>query len=165
MSAANILDVLKKMTALQKSLTALAKKKTDIVKIGDMEALQSLLKEENKHIYAIQQMEKRLKNETDLFLRKRGKAVENAKLADATEAASENDKEALIKAKTALTAQIEELNHQNQLNQELLEQSLQFVQMSLDLLQPDIDSYNYDRTDKEQGPDLKPGRSLFDSKA
>lgn len=146
-------------------MVALAKQKTEIIKKGDINSLQNLLKEENKHIQAIQRLEMGLKNETTLFLQKNRIEMEQPSLSAAIEIANELEKEALLQGKQELENNIKELSIQNQLNQQLLEQSLQFVNISLDLLQPDIDSYNYDRSENGAQENRQQSRSLFDSKA
>ncbi len=146
-------------------MVALAKQKTEIIKRGDINSLQNLLKEENKHIQAIQRLEMGLKNETILFLQKNRVEMEQPSLSAAIEIANELEKEALLQGKQELENEIRELSIQNQLNQQLLEQSLQFVNISLDLLQPDIDSYNYDRSENGAQENRQQSRSLFDSKA
>ncbi len=54
------------------------------------------------------------------------------------------------------------LKEQNELNQQLLITSLQFVNLSLDLLRPQDRNYNYDKTNQEPPKKMK---SMFDSKA
>lgn len=146
-------------------MVALAKQKTDIIKKGDIDSLQNLLKEENKHIQVIKKFEASLIQETSSFLQKNGLAIDQPSLINAIEIATQSEKEALLKGKIDLENQIKELSMQNQLNQQLLEQSLQFINVSLDLLQPDIDSYNYDRADNGSQDNRQQNRSLFDSKA
>lgn len=165
MSAQMIIQALNNMTKLHRSMVALAKQKTEIIKKGDINSLQNLLKEENKHIQAIQRLEMGLKNETTLFLQKNRIEMEQLSLSAAIEIANELEKEALLQGKQELENNIKELSIQNQLNQQLLEQSLQFVNISLDLLQPDIDSYNYDRSENGAQENRQQSRSLFDSKA
>jgi len=160
-----IIQALNNMTKLHRSMVALAKQKTEIIKRGDINSLQNLLKEENKHIQAIQRLEMGLKNETILFLQKNRVEMEQPSLSAAIEIANELEKEALLQGKQELENEIRELSIQNQLNQQLLEQSLQFVNISLDLLQPDIDSYNYDRSENGAQENRQQSRSLFDSKA
>lgn len=165
MTAQSIVQALHNMTVLQKSLTALAKQKTQIIIKGDVKAIQSLMKEENKHIQAIRKVESNLMQETTLFLQNNSLKLESPKLSDAIEIAEAADKEKLMNGKKELENQICELSKLNQTNQELLKQSLQFVNISLDLLQPDLDSYNYDRDEQMRPQSGNQGRSLFDSKA
>lgn len=146
-------------------MVALAKQKTDIIKKGDIDSLQNLLKEEKKHIQVIKKLEENLIQETTSFLQKKGLDIVKPSLANVMEIATQSEKEMLLIRKTDLEDQIKELSMQNRLNQQLLEQSLQFINVSLDLLQPDIDSYNYDRTDNDSQENRQSNRSLFDSKA
>lgn len=165
MSADMMIQALDNMISLQKSLTALAKQKTEIIKKGDIEALQSLIKEETKHLQAIRKIENQLVKETNTFIQQKGGDTESPTFSHAIEVADGSEKEQLLHKKTTLEKMILELQKQNQLNQELLETSLQFVNVSLDLLQPDIDAYNYDRSDQNQQESATPKVSLFDSKA
>lgn len=56
---------------------------------------------------------------------------------------------------------IETLKHQNDLNQKMIFQSLQFVNMTLDMLRPQPDQINYSQT-QVRGSSLK---TNFDSQA
>ena len=56
-----------------------------------------------------------------------------------------------------------DLKNQEKLNRELMEQSLQFVELSLDLLKPNHEkNMNYDKKQVQQN---KASQSVFDSKA
>jgi len=73
----------------------------------------------------------------------------------------EKEREKLAKTSTLLTEGITKLKHNEQLNQSLLEQSLQFVQVSLDLMNPSLKNMNYGK----QPDSYTTKRSVFDSKA
>ena len=60
-----------------------------------------------------------------------------------------------------LTKAITQLKQQEQLNQALIQQSMQFVQLSLDILNPTIQTMNYGKNREDAGSK----RSVFDSKA
>lgn len=165
MSTNIILDVLRNMTELHQSLNILAKNKTEIVKKGDVSALQSLLKEESKQVREIRRTEATLLEETQRFLQENEMDTNELALSKVIELVEEEEKEELNKEKQKLENEIYTLKGQNQLNQELLAQSLQFVQISLDLLQPDIESYNYEHLDQSNQEIKRPTRSIFDSKA
>ena len=55
-----------------------------------------------------------------------------------------------------------ELRQNEKLNHDLIQQSLQFVHLSLEMLQPQERNINYHKDDKKQ---TKTTRSVFDSKA
>lgn len=160
--AKTILESVKELTSLHEGLHAIALQKTEMIKTGDLDRLQSILKEENLYIKQIRQTEGKLVQETQTFLEKSGASTESPSLSKVIDLVE--DKTAFMTEKTKLETQIEALRQQNLLNQDLLEQSLQFVQMNLELLQPDIDSFNYNRPEVNQ-ESPHPKRSIFDSNA
>lgn len=162
MSAKPLIEALEKILLLHKSLNKIAADKTDIIKKGDTEALNTLLKDEKKHIQAIQKYETERQKVSAEFLIKFGKKNNNPSISDCIEVASSSEKQRLEKLKTELYTQVKRLSETNKLNQELLQQSLQFVNLSLDLLMPDIDTYNYERPGQAQ--QYEDGRSIFNSK-
>lgn len=153
------------MTLHHKNLNVLAKDKTEVVKKNQIDALRMIIKEEKKQLQAISKLEATLVKETASFLQNNGISTDELTITKVIEAATEVDKEQLQTAKFELENEVMELSKQNRMNQELLEQSLQFINVSLDLLQPEIDSFNYDRNEAGQQDHQTQTRSLFDSKA
>lgn len=145
-------------------MNQLAIQKTEVIKSGDFNDLNNLIIEEKKHIQAIQKIEKKLFNETEHFLKLYGITSEKLTLTDCIEISSNEEKQILIEKKSDLAELVIRLKQQNSLNQQLLEQSLQFVNISLDMLLPAIDSFNYEHPNQTTaiGEDK---RSIFDSKA
>lgn len=148
---------------MHKSLNEVAKRKTDIIVKGDIQGLQTILNDENKHIKAIQQLNNLMLQAGESFLAQVG-SPEPISLSAVIQYA-ENDKQHLLEKKAQLEDQMSLLRKQNSLNQELLEQSLQFVNLSLDMLIPDIDSMNYGRSEESDQEINQKKRSIFDSKA
>lgn len=66
----------------------------------------------------------------------------------------------LQRAYEALIFVLSDLKQQEALNAELIQQSMQFIHLSLNTLEPSIQSMNYGNQRQEA-----PKRSLFDSKA
>lgn len=152
------------MLILHKSLNQLAKQKTEIIKTGDTDALNNLLKEEKKHIQAILQFENERQQASKDFLTNHTRTdVTSLTLSDCIEIADPTEKQKLTQLKSELQSQIKALTDRNELNQQLIKQSLQFVNLSLDLLVPEIDTYNYERPG--QAYQHNEGRSIFNSKA
>lgn len=75
---------------------------------------------------------------------------------------NEREKASLERAVTKLLEIIIELRQNEKLNHDLIQQSLQFVHLSLEMLQPQERNINYHKDDKKQ---TKTTRSVFDSKA
>ena len=157
MSAQTIITVLEKLIKLHKSLNQLAEKKTTIIKEGDTDALTELLIDEQKHVKAITQIEK--EREQAVLALMSGK---NATIDEVIEIAESTEADVLRHLKEELLTEIMKLKEQNELNQQLLITSLQFVNLSLDLLRPQDRNYNYDKTNQEAPKNMK---SMFDSKA
>ncbi|WP_338751637.1 flagellar protein FlgN [Bacillus sp. FJAT-52991] len=158
MSAPKLIDVLDTMNRLHEMLYTLAEKKTDIIKQNDMNGLDQLLKEEQKYVAAINTMEK---ERQQLAVELTGKA--DATLTDCQEVVTEQEKLKLQAMKEQLAAKVTKLKEQNELNQQLIYQSLQFVNMSMSLMRPQPEHATYSHP--TQGQTGQPKRSMFDSQA
>ncbi|KMY55512.1 hypothetical protein AC623_17495 [Bacillus sp. FJAT-27231] len=156
MSAGKLIDTLAKMDRLHEMLLALCEKKTDIIKRNDMDGLDQLLKDEQKYTAAIQTLEVERQREAEKVA---GKA--EATIEDCISAATEADKERLAKLQTSLLERLKQLKELNDLNQKLIYQSLQFVSMSMSMLQPQPQQATYTHPAKHAGQ--RPKRSMFDS--
>ncbi|MBU8881180.1 flagellar protein FlgN [Bacillus sp. FJAT-29790] len=159
-----MMHTLEKTLVLHKSLNEIAKKKTDIIVKGDIESLQTILKDENKHIQVIKKLSLEVLKEGESFLLQNG-ILDPPTLSAIIAYAEDIEKDRLIQLKRELDDQIAILQWQNHSNQELLQQSLQFVNLSLDLLIPDLDSLNYSRSDHNAQDTQQKSRSIFESKA
>jgi len=161
MSAQLLIELLEKHVDLHDGLLKTANEKTEALKNGDMEALGQIIKEEQRYIAAINQVE-----------RERIKAIESliTEEEDRTLTAyilqtKGTERIILEKLRDDLQTIISELKNVNQLNQHLTEQSLQFVNVMLDLLMPKPLDINYGASKKSTPLYEGGGRSLFDSKA
>jgi flagellar biosynthesis/type III secretory pathway chaperone len=159
MSAKKLIDSLEKLLTLHQSLLKLAMQKTDILKKGDMEELNALLANEQKHITAIQQLEEIRKEEVESLLQDQN--VDKT-ISSCIEFTNEPERTKLTQLKDRLTEVITELKERNQLNQQLIHQSLQFVHLTLDMLAPQPASINYGPPKQNTAPKRQ---SMFDSKA
>ncbi|RFU63951.1 flagellar protein FlgN [Peribacillus glennii] len=162
MSAEKIVASLEKLVKLHQSLNILANKKTEIVKLGDTEALNQLLVDEQKHIKAIDMTEKERQSAVTAFLQSKGQPAEPSTITRVIELSSLTEAEALNRLKDELIEEAVKLKEQNHLNQQLIYQSLQFVNITLDMLRPQNQQFNYDKPShqKQQG-----SNSMFDSRA
>jgi flagellar biosynthesis/type III secretory pathway chaperone len=160
LSAKQLIALLEKHVKLHKGLLDLANKKTEVLKKGDMEALSEIMKEEQKYIAVINQVERERIHVVNAMVSESNDRTLTTciSLAEGTERAM------LEKLRDDLTAVISELKNINQLNQQLTQQSLQFVNVMLDMLMPQPPNINYAATNKAPNP-YEGGRSLFDSKA
>lgn len=158
MSATALITAMENLLKLHKSLNELAIKKTDIIKAGDMPALDQMLKDEQSHVAAIEKMEQ-------LRQAACSKVVQQEKptLEDCLPLLEEDIKSKALTLKDSLVKEVEALQERNQLNQQLIYQSLQFVNMSMSLLQPQsAQNFNYTNPKSNQ---FKPQKGMFNSRA
>lgn len=164
MSATNLITTLEKLYKLHKSLFDLSVNKTGVIKKGDMSELDRVLKDEQKHLTAINTVEAERQRESSHYLRSRGVAfTETPTISQCIEHSSPQEKETLSHWQQKLIGIIGELKAQNELNQKLVYQSLQFVNMNLSMTQPQPDQTTYSRPNGEKKTPAS--RSLFDSQA
>lgn len=164
MSVEQLMDSLKKLVSLHQSLYDLETLKTNVIKKGDIEALSSILKDENRHVMAINKIEDERKLIVAKLLSGYPILGEEPSLTDVINIVKPDESEKLQDLRGRLTQLLKELKILNQLNQQLVQSSLQFVNLSLDLLMPQPQSLNYNKpTNKSQAVPEK--RSMFDSKA
>ncbi|WP_175640278.1 flagellar protein FlgN [Metabacillus schmidteae] len=155
-----LFDCLGKILKLQKSLFQIAKKKTDIIKADDIDALGQLLKDELKHVKAIEMLDKEREN---VQLQLGSHSSVHITISDLLQSSSLNDKEGLKVLQHQLVEQTQKLKEVNELNQQLLQQSLNYINLNLDLLLGQQESSNY--TDNNSNKEEGTSRSLFDSRA
>jgi hypothetical protein len=119
-----------------------------------------MIKEEQKYIAAINQVEQeRVRVVSAMVSESNERRLTTCiSLAEGTERAM------LERLRDDLTAVISELKNINLLNQQLTQQSLQFVNAMLDMFMPQPPNINYAAPNKVPNP-YESGRSLFDSKA
>lgn len=149
---------------LHKSLLDIAYKKTEAIKTGDMDSLNKLLKDEQAHVAGISQLEQQRQLGVTDYLRAKGIApIDNPTVAHVLENTNnEKEKEQLSAARNQLLLTLGTLKDQNELNQKLTFQSLQLVNMTLDMLRPKPDQINYSKNEVK-GPSKD--KSYFDSQA
>lgn len=157
MSAQTIITVLEKLITLHSSLNELASKKTTIIQEGNTDALIALLIDEQKHVTAITRAEQEREKAVLAFTS--GKLV---KIDEIIELAKPAEADILRRLKTELVDEVMTLKEKNELNQQLLITSLQFVNLSLDLLRPQDRNYTYGQNSQEPEKKII---STFDSKA
>jgi len=139
-------EILTKQIALHKSLLALTDQKTAIIISQDIKELIHVLKDEQTHVAAIEALEKQR-----MLLMGNIEQIDQAI--------------ALQPLQSQLIELIESIQKKNELNQQLLTQSLQLINLELDLLtsSQQVNSYNYTKVENDVPP-LTPA-STFQSKA
>lgn len=137
MSIEKILETLEKQERMHRSLLELAHKKTDVLKANDMEQLSAILTTEQAHVAAIETLEQQRQQLVTEYFRAKGiQTADKPTVAQLIEAATTEEKPKLAATRERLLTVVDELKKANSLNQKIVIQSLQFVNFSLDMLQP-----------------------------
>ncbi|SEA39412.1 FlgN protein [Thalassobacillus cyri] len=163
MSITKVNVQMEKLKQLHESLLYLSREKTELLKQGETGSLQQLLTQERKHIQAITKIEnERMHTVTD-WCPQQGIELETPTLSGLLGFLEDSKEKNLLQSLFEdLAFLVSELKQQEQLNAELTKQSLQFIHLSLDMLQPSLNNVNYN---KQTGVSNKEKRSVFDSKA
>jgi flagellar biosynthesis/type III secretory pathway chaperone len=157
-----VIEVLRELIRIHEAFIVTAKEKTKIVKSGNTETLQQVLVKERKYMQQLEQAEARRQKAVEIWFS--GSTITPGEktlthMLDSME--NETEKRELERQTVTLTKAITMLKQQEQLNQALIRQSLQFVHLSLDMLNPAMKNINYGKSRQSDG--IK--RSVFDSRA
>ncbi|KZE97116.1 hypothetical protein AVP43_00956 [Geobacillus stearothermophilus] len=155
MTFAPLIHLLRAHSELYESLLALSRRKTEALKKNDIEALSALLADEQKHILAIRQLEERRQRWLKETL-----GDEAATLSRCMDLAKGKEREELRECQARLQTAVAAVAEANELNRQLIEQSLQFVTAMIETFAPTLSTYS--RT-QQYAP--SPERPLFESKA
>ncbi|MET3682995.1 flagellar biosynthesis/type III secretory pathway chaperone [Alkalibacillus flavidus] len=163
MSIESIIEKLDKIYQLNDSLLNLSKDKTEKLKQNDLETFNDMLIKERKHAQAIDQLETKRVEETEAWFQAKGITDERTITNLIATVDDPEQKERLENLYEKLVYTLADLKQQEQLNRDLTEQSLQYVELTLDMLQPahqkDMNYHKKDTTNQSTD------RSMFDSKA
>ena len=164
MSAKPIIEQLDVLLTLHENLHKLAVQKTEVIKKGDMEKLNKLLIEEQKFVKAIEQTENKRQRSVEQFFQQRNELPPTQpSMLDVMEVVASSERERLDTQRTQLLHIVGELKQTNSLNQQLVYHSLQYVNVTLDMLRPQRNNLNYGHP--SQATQGQVSRGMFDSRA
>ncbi|MEN2768732.1 flagellar protein FlgN [Ornithinibacillus xuwenensis] len=163
MSLNVIIEKLEKLTSIHQQLLELSFEKTTVVKEGAVDKLQAILIKERKFVQQLEQAEDNRKKEVDAWFLEHNLKLDEATITNMINHLDASEKKELEESAVRLSEVILKLKQQEQLNMALIQQSMQFVQLSIDLMSPSLKNMNYgNKADKDQSTI---NRSVFDSKA
>jgi flagellar biosynthesis/type III secretory pathway chaperone len=157
--------LINQLISVHQKLYTLAVAKTEAIKIGDEKAVARLSKEEMPLVSRLQRLEKQRIAEVAADLPDRAPTDPAPTFSDWEAAAvSDQERPEWKKLYLELAKSVLQLKQANVLNQELLRQSIQWVQLSMNLLRPQMQPGNY--ADPRGGQNPAPGFSgRIDSRA
>lgn len=133
----NIVSYMNNLERLHRSLWKVAVEKTAAIQTNDVETLDTLLQEEQSHVAAIVQLNEAREKAVDaVYAERSGQQASNVTVSMLLQVLDGEERQMLSDCRDALVDAIEQLKHQNDLNQQLTYQSLQFVNLSLNMMRP-----------------------------
>lgn len=161
----SLYEVLENLIALHKALYTLAVQKKDVLIKGDVDALVQITHQEQKLIRAVEAAENKRMELVQELISTQGLTPKEATLSELIKSLnSAAAKTRLAQVREELLRIVSELREANELNQQLLEQSLSFVTMSLDLL-TDSPEEDFFYKNPVKGPNMPVNRSFINKKA
>ncbi|MEI4789893.1 flagellar protein FlgN [Bacillus sp. FJAT-53060] len=160
MSVKIIIEELHRLYGLHEQLLKLSNDKTEMLKSNEIDALSEVLNLEQKYIQAISQLEEKRIEATVQFLQ----SDQSSTITACIEKAEGTDQVELISLYEKLNDIMVELKDVNDLNKQLIQQSLQFISLTFDLVNPNKENMNYGQNGLESSKPTQ-HRALFDSKA
>lgn len=162
MSIKAIQQSLQTLITIHEQLCEASKQKTEIIKDGSVEKFQKMLVEERKYVKKLEQAEGIRQKAVEIWYTDQQLPPEDMTITNMLEIMSdEQEQQELEQLTITLTKVITKLKQQEELNLDLIQQSMQFVQLSLDMLSPTIKNMNYGNSQDTETSK----RSVFDSKA
>ncbi|GGP06956.1 flagellar protein FlgN [Oceanobacillus neutriphilus] len=156
-----LIHAMNDLTATHKDLLELSKRKTEALTNNKLDEFQALLLEEQKLIRQLEKQEQKRQEAAEAWKDEQHHPAETLTITEILGRLDVEEQKMAEDAAVALTDTIRELKRQEHLNKALLEESMKFVQLSMELVNPSIQSMNYGTASS----DKMSGRSLFDSKA
>lgn len=131
-----LLDVMHSLDAAHHSMLDLAEQKKHALIRGDVEDLTRIVAKENKFIKQVGELDRQRVEAIGQYMIEKGyKPNPRVTVSDLTKIVFQaEDKKRLMEAQKKLLGAIRKLREINQLNQQLIEQSLAFIDYSLDLM-------------------------------
>lgn len=149
---------------MHEQLLTLSKDKTEAIKDSDNEKLVNHLTKERQVLQKIEQLERVREQLVDQHFTQLNIKTEDKTITELLKTIQDkNDKQILEESVAKLIQLIVSIRENEQLNSELLQQSMQFVQLSLEMIQPQAQSISYGNQAERKDSGQK--RSVFDSKA
>ncbi|MCR5426278.1 MAG: flagellar protein FlgN [Lachnospiraceae bacterium] len=165
----NLIDVLNRECETYEGLLELSRKKTPVIITGNLEELSRITDEEQEYAGRLQNLDKTRAEVTADIANVLNRDVEALKLTKLIEilAARPSEQSALIDVRDRLQKVVHALRQVNEQNSELLKDSIEMVQIEMNLLQSfkaAPETANYSRGAYATGDTMGVTRGNFDAK-
>jgi flagellar biosynthesis/type III secretory pathway chaperone len=156
-----LIEVLEKESALYRDILALSKHKTNTIVEGKVSQLEQLTGVEQKMLLSIGGLERQREETVNELARFLGIPADQLNISLAVQKAGEGLKERLADLRDEITMTLKELKEVNDLNSDLIEKSLEYIDFSINLIAGCPSDVTY--SDKKGRGEDK-GVSFFDQK-
>lgn len=164
MSVQAVLETMRQQLELYGQLLETAEHKTPVLVANDIERLNAILTKERKLVQQAEELELRRIMLTNTYFSRLSLRLRSGKLSDMIRTVNHpEEKQQLIVIQSELAARLAELQRRNDHNQQLIRQSLDFIEYSLELV---VDSPGEDFTYRHPMNRLGrgPRAGLFDTR-
>lgn len=162
-----LISTFEEIVAIQEQLVNVSGRKRDFLVAGNIDSLSKLIQEESKLVRVLGKLEEERLFQMKEYLKSRGILTEELSLSQLLQIIPTKADQVQIQAlaeKLQLT--IQELQKHNELNTKLIQDSLNYVNNSIDLMTDQSkETINYQRPVGKGNANSSAGRSFFDTKA
>ncbi|AJY74518.1 flagellar protein FlgN [Paenibacillus beijingensis] len=135
MSVQAVLETLREQLELYGQLLETAEQKTPVLVKNDIERLNVIMSKERKLVQKADELELRRSMLTNTYFSRLSLRLRSGKLSDMIRTVNHpGEKQQLIDIQSELAARLTELQRKNEHNQQLIRQSLDFIEYSLELV-------------------------------
>ncbi|MGY4688913.1 flagellar protein FlgN [Salibacterium sp. K-3] len=164
MSVKAIFETMARLVQQHKELNTISGRKTELIKANQTQELAELLKEESRQIRAIEQTENERQKAVASYLEAKEAGETEGTVSDLLYYLPEDHHDPLLQLQEGLLQEMASLRSREALNRQMVEDSRQFVQMTLDMIQPDPEAVHYSHPE-DNSRERRNGFSIFDSRA
>lgn len=158
-----IINIIKELADIHERFLAISEEKTKHIIEANNEEFVKLLTKERHYLQLLESAEEKRTQLVNEFLIDRNIVLDDVTTSNILSALEdEKEKKQLEATVTHLIEKIVKLKEKEQLNKDLLDQSMQLTQFSLDMLQPETKNIHYGKRNNENKE--RDQLSIFDSK-
>ncbi len=161
----NVINILKREYNYYNDMLELSKTKKSIIIEGKVSELDKIVKLEQKMVFDIGQLERAREQETEQICKLSGIDMDTASLSELTKVLGSKYRDELAKLQGMLSDTLNELKTINELNGKLIQQSLEYIDYSVNIItsaNTATGSLYEDITDKNKNVTSK--KRIFDTK-
>ncbi len=156
-----LIEILEKESGLYKDILELSRHKTNTIVEGKVAELEQITRVEQKMLLNIGGLEQQREDAVNQLARSLNVPADQLSIDLAIDKVGADLKERLVALKDDIAAQLKELKQVNDLNSQLIEKSLEYIDFSINLIAGSPSDVTYN-TAKGKGKDK--GVSFFDQK-